>query len=75
MFVESNPEQEALIVAGIGMTDHAIKQINGRTLIPANEVTDWLLDIRQSLDRYYITKTHAGETVLPAPDLGEGSTS
>ena len=49
-------EQESLIVAGIGMADHAIKQIAGRSLIPANEVTDWLLDIRQTLDRYYIER-------------------
>ena len=33
------------------LTDKALAGINGRSLVPAAEVTDWLLDIRRELDR------------------------
>jgi len=29
--------------------DAALASINGRSLVPSSEVTDWLLDIRQAL--------------------------
>ena len=45
----------ATILAGIECVEHALKSVGGRVLLPAAEVTDWLLDIRQSLDRYYAT--------------------
>ena len=56
MFLEPSPDHEFLITAGIEAADEALKKINGRTLVPASEVTDWLLDIRQTLDRYYIER-------------------
>ncbi len=50
MFVEPSPDQGALIAAGVAAADEAIRRASGRSFLPTDEVIDWLLDIRQTLD-------------------------
>jgi hypothetical protein len=40
--------------------DEKLRSINGRGTLPQQEVIDILLDIRQSLDRYYVVRRVRG---------------
>jgi hypothetical protein len=42
--------------------DEKLRTLTGRELIPADEVVDVLLDLRQLLDSYYIHQRPRGES-------------
>lgn len=46
--------QEDLVNMALFDVDEQLRKLGGRALLPASEVVDALLDLRQILDTYYV---------------------